>query len=144
VAVGASALSALLGIYFGVLTLLSGWSFALSQFAEFWPYIVTLALGFGAQVGLYVHLRQLSLQHHHGHHVMAVSGTTSTAAMLACCTHYLANLLPILGAVGAVSLVAQYQIELFWVGLIFNGAGLAYISHQLWAAKRAYLGSHGC
>ena len=140
----AAASAALLGIYFGVLTLVSGWSFTVSQFAEFWPYIVTLALGFGAQVGLYLYLKQLSLHHHHAHHMITASGTTSTAAMLACCTHYLANVLPILGAVGAVSLVAQYQVELFWIGLAFNAAGLAYIGHQVWLAKKAFLGSHTC
>ena len=144
-ALGAAAFSALLGIYFGVLTLVSGWSFTLSQFGEFWPYTVTLALGFGAQAGLYLHLRQLSLHHHHhAHRMIAASGTTSTAAMLACCTHYLANLLPVLGAVGAVSLVAQYQVELFWIGLAFNAAGLAYVGRQVWLARRAYLGSHAC
>ena len=141
---GTSAFGALLRIYFSVLTLVSGWSFSLSQFAEFWPYIVTLAVGFGAQVGLYLYLKQLSLHHHHAHHMIAASGTTSTAAMLACCTHYLTNILPVLGAVGAVSLVAQYQIELFWIGLAFNAAGLAFIGHQLWMAKKAHLGSHVC
>lgn len=143
-AAGAVAYSALLAIYFGVLTLVSGWSFTLFQFAEFWPYVVTLALGFGAQAGLYLHLRQLSLRHHHAHRVIVASGTTSTAAMLACCTHYLANLLPVLGAVGVVSLAAQYQVELFWIGLAFNAAGLAYIGRQVWLARRAFLGSHTC
>ena len=141
---GASAFAALLGIYFGVLTLVSGWSFTLSQFTEFWPYIVTLALGFGTHVGLYLHLKQLSMHHHHAHHMVAASGTTSTAAMLACCTHYLTNILPVLGAVGAVSLVAQYQVELFWIGLAFNASGLAFIGHQVWGAKRAFLGSQAC
>jgi Cu+-exporting ATPase len=141
---GTAAFGALLGIYFSVLTLVSGWSFALSQFAEFWPYIITLALGFGAQVGLFLYLKQLSMHHHHAHHMVAASGTTSTAAMLACCTHYLTNILPVLGAVGAVSLVAQYQVELFWIGLVFNAAGLAYIGHQVWLAREAFLRSQTC
>jgi Cu+-exporting ATPase len=142
--IGLAAFSALLAIYFGVLTLVSGWSFTVSQFAEFWPYTVTLAFGFGAQVGLYFHLKKLSMNHYHARQVITASGTTSTAAMLACCTHYLVNLLPVLGAVGAVSLVAQYQVELFWIGLAFNAAGLAYIGRQVWLARRAYLGSHTC
>lgn len=144
IAGGAFAFSALLGVYFGVLTLVSGWSFTLSQFAEFWPYIVALAMGFGAQVGLYLYLKQLSRHHHQGHCVVAASasGTTSAVAMLACCTHYLTNILPVLGAVGAVSLVAQYQVELFWIGLAFNAAGLAYIGQRVWQAKHAFVGSH--
>ena len=136
--------AALLGIYFGALTLLSGWSFTLSQFAEFWPYIVALDLGFGMQIGLYLYLKRLTAAHHHAPHMIAMSGTTSTAAMLACCTHYLVNVLPVLGAVGAVTLVAQYQTELFWLGLAFNTAGLAYIGRQVYASREALVGGHVC
>ena len=141
---GASAFVALLGIYFGVLTLVSGWSFSVSQFAELWPSVVTLALGFGTQVGLYFYLKQLSKNHHHAHHMVVASGTTSTAAMLACCAHYLTNVLPVLGLVGAVSLVAQYQVELFWISLAFNAAGLFYIGRQVLMARRAFIGSPAC
>ncbi|HET7680948.1 MAG TPA: hypothetical protein VFK79_12565 [Xanthobacteraceae bacterium] len=141
---GALAFLALLAVYFSVLTFLSGWSFTLSQFSEFGAYIVTLALGFGAQVGLYLYLKELSAQHHHATHMVAASGTTSTVAMLACCTHYLTNILPVLGVVGAVSFVAQYQVELFWIGLAFNAAGLAYIGSKVFLARRAYLGSEAC
>ena len=37
------------------------------------------------------------------------------------------NILPILGVTGFLILVAQYQIELFWVGLAFNATGILYI-----------------
>jgi Cu+-exporting ATPase len=141
---GMLAVAALLGLYFGALTLVSGWSFTVSQFGEFWSYIVALAAGFGLQVGLYLHLRQLTASHHHANQVIAASGTTSTIAMLACCTHYLANVLPLLGAVGVVTLVAQYQIQLFWVGLAFNAAGIAYVALQLYQAKRAFKEMHAC
>lgn len=140
----AAASTTMLGLYFGVLTLASGWNFTLSQFVEFWPYIVALAIGFGAQVGLYVYLKQLSLHRHQRHCVAAASasGTTSAVAMLACCTHYLINILPVLGTIGAVSFVAQYQVELFWVGLAFNAAGLAYIGQRVWQARHDFVGSH--
>ena len=141
---GTAAFSLLLVIYFGVLTLVSGWSFTVSQFTDYWPYIVTLALGFGTQVGLYFYLKQLSEHHHHAQHMLAATGTTSTAAMLACCAHYLTNILPVLGIVGVVSLIAQYQIQLFWISLAFNAAGLAYIGRQLLLARRAFLGSPAC
>jgi Cu+-exporting ATPase len=141
---GVFASSALLAIYFGVLTLISGWSFTVSQFAEFWPYIITLAFGFWIQVGLYLYLKRLSENHHHAHHMVAASGTTSTAAMLACCAHYLTNILPVLGVVGVVSLIAQYQIALFWISLAFNAAGLVYIGRQVLLARRAFIGSPAC
>lgn len=137
---GVVASAGLMGAYFGVLALVSGWDATLSQFVAFWPYIVALAIGFGVQVGLYLRLKQVSEARHQGHCVAAASasGTTSAVAMLACCTHYLANILPVLGAVGAVSLVAQYQVELLWIGLAFNAAGLAYIGQRLWQAKHAF------
>jgi len=137
---GIIASAGLLGTYFGVLGLVSGWTATVAQFVAFWPYIVALAIGFGAQVGLYLRLKQVSQSRHQGHCVAAASdsGTTSAVAMLACCTHYLTNILPVLGAVAAVSLVAQYQVELLWIGLAFNAAGLVYIGHRLWQAQHAY------
>ena len=63
--------------------------------------------------------------------VVAVSGTTSTAAMISCCAHYLTNILPVVGAAGAVALVAQYQIELFWFGLAANLAGIMYMTTRV-------------
>jgi len=56
---GISASALLLGIYFAALTLVSGWSFVLIQFSDFWYFIVALAAGFGIQIGLYSYLKQL-------------------------------------------------------------------------------------
>jgi len=70
--------------------------------------------------------------------VVAVSGTTSTAAMVSCCAHYLANILPIVGVTGFLTIVAQYQIELFWVGLAFNAAGILYIVPKIVNATKEH------
>ena len=135
VAAGVLAFALLLGVYFGVLTLVSGWEFTLGQFAAFWHFTVALAAGFGVQVGLYTYLRGVT-RHGKAGKVAAVSGGTSTAAMISCCTHYLANVVPILGATGLVALVGQYQVELFWAGLAFNLAGVLYISSKVVQASR--------
>jgi Cu+-exporting ATPase len=135
-AIGTLAFLAMLGVYFGVLTLVSGWDFTVSEFAKFWYYILPLALGFGIQMGLYVYLRRRLAHHHTGGKMVVASGTTSTAAMLACCTHYLTNVLPIIGAAGLVTLAAQYQVELFWLGLAFNAAGIAFIGSRILQAGR--------
>ena len=121
-------------LYFAALTAVSGWEFTLAQFRDFWGYVVALAAGFGVQVALYVRLRQLLSGGPRA--VMAATGTTSTAAMISCCSHYLANAAPILGAAGLVTFAAQYQVELFWVGLAFNAAGIAYIGSRLVKATR--------
>jgi Cu+-exporting ATPase len=136
VGTGVLASSLLLAMYFGILTLVSGWHFTLEQFTGFWPFLVTLATGFGVQVGLYAHFRHLARHCGGAGTVAAVSGGTSTAAMISCCTHYLANMVPILGATGLVALVGQYQVQLFWVGLAFNLAGVLYISTKVVQASR--------
>jgi Cu+-exporting ATPase len=134
----AAALASLgmIGVYFGVLTLVSGWEFTVSEFSRFWYFVVALAAGFGLQIGLYVYLRQILTQHHAAGKMVAVSGTTSTAAMISCCAHYVANILPVVGAAGLVTLVAQYQVELFWIGLAFNAAGIAFITNRILRAGR--------
>jgi P-type Cu+ transporter len=136
-AFGALAFGLLLAAYFGAVSLVSGWRFTVSQLSEFWYYILPLAAGFGVQVALFVKLRDL-VRHRAGGSVVAASGTTSTAAMISCCAHYLANVAPVLGATGLVTFAAQYQVEFFWVGLAFNAAGIAYIGGRLAGAMREH------
>ena len=135
---GAGAFVLLLAIYFAVVSLISGVDFTLEQFVKFWYFLVALASGFGIQVGLYTYLKQLVGQHGASGKVVAVSGTTSTAAMVSCCAHYLVNILPVLGVTGFLTVVAQYQIELFWVGLAFNAAGILYIVPKVINATREH------
>ena len=136
VAFGVLAFAALLGAYFGILTLVSGWRFTVDQFSDFWYYIVPLGAGFGLQVGLFAYLKQVVRDHHAGGRVVAATGTTSTVAMISCCAHYLVNVAPIIGATGLVALLAQYQVQFFWVGLAFNVAGIIYIGRKVFLARR--------
>jgi len=135
---GALAFGLLLAAYFGAVSLVSGWRFTLDQFSEFWFYIVPLAAGFGVQVALYVKLREVVRRGMGTGSMVAASGTTSTAAMISCCAHYLANVAPVLGATGLVTFAAQYQVEFFWVGLAFNAAGIAYVGSKLAGAVKEH------
>jgi len=135
---GIAAFGALLLVYFGALTLVSGWSFTWEQFAEFWYYIVPLAAGFGLQVALFLKLREVISRAKQSGAVVAASGATSTAAMISCCAHYLTNVAPVLGATGLVAFAAQFQVELFWVGLAFNAAGIAFVGTKLFKASKAH------
>jgi len=135
---GMGALVTLLAIYFGIVSLISGKNFALEQFASFWYFIVPLALGFGIQVGLYTYLKDIVGKHGVSGKVVAVSGTTSTAAMVSCCSHYLVNILPILGVTGFLAVVAEYQIEFFWLGLVFNAAGILYVASMVTKATKEH------
>lgn len=138
VAYGVAAMTALLGIYFVILAAVSGWEFTVSQFLDFWYFIVSLAAGFGIQIGLFTYLRNAVRGMDMSGRVVAVSGTTSTAAMISCCAHYLTNIIPVVGAAGAIALVAQYQIELFWFGLACNLAGIAYMGNRVAKFSRAH------
>ncbi len=133
---GALTSAILLGVYFAVLTLVSGWSFAQSQFADFWYFIISLVVGFGIQIALYQHIKDLVHSGQGMGKVVGVSGTTSTAAMISCCAHYLVNLVPILGITGLATFVSQYQIKIFWIGLAFNIFGIVYISNKIIKFKK--------
>lgn len=135
---GTGALVLLLIVYFGVVGLISGMRFALDQFATFWYFIIPLAVGFGIQVGLYTYLRNLVGQHGASGKVVAVSGTTSAGAMVSCCAHYLVNILPILGVTGFLAVVAEYQVELFWLGLVFNAGGILYVASKVIQATKEH------
>lgn len=126
----------LLILYFIIVTFVSGWGFARDQFSAYWYFIVSLAVGFGIQIGLYAYLRNSIKGLRGDGKIVGVTGVTSTAAMVSCCVHYLANLLPILGVVGVVTFVTQYQVQLFWLGLFFNLGGILFILHRIIRFKR--------
>lgn len=128
--IGLQAVVAMLGFYFVVLALVSGWEFTFQQFDQYWPFIVALAAGFGVQVGLFVYLRR-AIHNPASGRVVATTGATSGATMVSCCTHYLTNLAPALGATGLVTFVGQYQTQLFWFGIAANLAGIAYIGSRV-------------
>lgn len=128
---GTGAAIAMLAVFFVVVTFISGWAFTVSQFSAYWYFIVSLAVGFGVQIGLYSYLKQAVSHDGAPKAIVAISGTTSTAAMISCCAHYLVNILPVLGITGLVSVIGQYQIELFWAGIAFNVGGIAYIGQKI-------------
>jgi len=95
---GVTAAAGVIGFYLGLLTLVSDWYNAKSQFAQYWGWIIALATGLGIQATLFAYIRhQLK-----GKAItaakssMAASGGVSTASMAACCAHYLVAFLPLL------------------------------------------------
>lgn len=135
---GFVATASLLLVYFVIVSAISGFKFALSQFGSYWYFLISLAVGFGIQIGLYFYLKQLvrnSTMTMSGKTV-AVTGTTSTLAMISCCAHYLVNIVPILGIAGALSVIAAYQVQIFWIGLAFNIFGILFISNKVIKFKK--------
>ena len=128
---GVLASFAIVGIYLGMNTLTSDWYFARVQFSEYRWWIISLAIGLGIQVALYAlfraHLR--GQKKTAANSSMAASGGVSAVAMMACCSHYLATLIPLLGvsflSATAVASLAQYQPYFFLAGLVSCLFGIA-------------------
>jgi len=135
---GAIAGGALITVYFFITSMVSGWDFAVSQFFAYGNFIVSLAVGFGVQVALYLYLKDLVQSGQGMGKIVGVSGTTSTAAMISCCAHYLVNIVPVLGVTGFATLIAQYQTRIFWVGIAFNIFGIIFISRKIIAFKKEH------
>jgi hypothetical protein len=128
------AVAGLLAFYLGIITLAHGWRHAIEQLAADRYFIGVIAAGFGAQVGLFTYLRGL-----HTHMTLggvAASTGTSTAAMLACCVHHLADIVPIVGVAGAAALLNTYKTPILWLGITMNLAGAAYRAHQIKRQRR--------
>ncbi len=85
---------------------------------------MALAFGLGVQVTLFSLLRaQLKKNRMRAaKSSMAASGGVSTAAMMACCSHYLATVLPALSlpflSAAAVAKLEQYQPYFFLAGIL--------------------------
>ena len=121
---GVIASFAIVGVYLGMNTLTADWYFARIQFSEYRWWIITLAIGLGIQVTLFtlfrVHLRGQKMKA--AKSSMAASGGMSATAMMACCSHYLATVIPALGvpflSATAVASLAEYQTYFFLAGVI--------------------------
>ncbi|HEU5101180.1 MAG TPA: hypothetical protein VFU22_19285 [Roseiflexaceae bacterium] len=124
-AAGAIAIVGLLGFYLGMITVAQGWDHAIQQLVDDRWFVGTIALGFGMQVGLYTHLR--GLHSRTGVGGVAASTGTSAAAMLACCAHHLADVLPIVGVAGAAVFLNTYKTPLLWMSIAMNVTGVAYL-----------------
>ncbi|KKT72630.1 MAG: hypothetical protein UW69_C0086G0006 [Microgenomates group bacterium GW2011_GWA2_44_7] len=127
---GLIASSMLAGLFFAVLTYVSGREFAWEQFQKYWYYLIILWIGFGIQVGLFSLLR---VRKHSGESgkAVAASGVTSTLTMVACCTHYMVNLLPLVIFSGLIASISQFQVQIFWIGILVNLTATVYLIRKV-------------
>ena len=128
------------GLYFGIMTWAEGWDTAVSQLVYNRWYIVPLWLAFGVQAALYSILRfRLFIPTTAPGHTVAMMGTsggTSTTAMVACCLHHVADVLPILGLSAAATFLTRYQRPFMLVGLGINLIGIVVMLRVLYRERR--------
>ena len=116
----------LIFFYLGVVSLFQGFDFALLNLRSLWYLIFPLAIGFGTQIGLFFsikHTAQLT-------GIVAGTGTVSGGSMVACCSHFLLQIIPIVGASGLALFLAQYQRWFLGFGILSNVAGIGFMIHH--------------
>lgn len=115
-------------VYFGIVSAAEGPEHAASFFREELRFILPLILGFGVQSALYVVLKKgLFLPVDSigpSGAITGAGGTTSTFAMVACCAHHAADVLPILGLTAAATFLAEYQRAFMFIGLMTTLIGI--------------------
>lgn len=119
--------SALLAIYFGVLTFANSLDHAMQQFRDMWYWIVLLVVGFGLQISLFAYVKGIAkVKSETGIATSAVAaaGGISTTSMIACCVHHVTDFIPIVGVSAAALFFTQFQTLFIVVGVLSNLIGI--------------------
>lgn len=134
---GMAAGAGLVLFYLAIVALAQDPAHAFQQLRDDLWFIAPITVGFGTQVALYVYLRRLH-QASRGH-VAVTAGSTgvSGTAMLACCAHHLADVLPVVGLSGAAILLNEFKTPLALVGLAMNAAGVVYMGRHVRRTRQA-------
>lgn len=107
------------------------WSHLRDQTKSDWPYLVAIVVGFGAQVSLVAELRRRHRVHASASAAGGVGAGASTAGMVACCAHHLADLIPLAGASGAAAFLTDYRVPFMLLGIAVNAVGIAVAGWRL-------------
>ena len=110
----------LLLFYLSVVSIFQGIEFAFSNLRSLWYLIFPLAIGFGIQIGLYFsikHTAELT-------GTVAATGTISGGSMIACCSHFLLQIIPLAGVSVLSTFLVKYQRWFLVIGIISNIIGI--------------------
>ena len=110
----------LLVFYLSVVSAFQGIEFALLNLRSLWYLIFPLAIGFGTQIGLFFsikHTAQLT-------GTVAGTGTISGGSMVACCSHFLLQMIPLAGVSGLAIFLVKYQAWFLIIGILSNVFGI--------------------
>ena len=126
----------LLAFYLTVVSIFQGVDFAFLNLRSLWYLVFPLAIGFGTQIGLYTSIK----------HTAALTGTVagtggvSAGSMVACCSHFILNAIPIIGLSGITVFLAAYQKEFLGIGILSNVIGVGIMLNHKNKMKRMLYG----
>src|SRR3990172_3785289 len=110
----------LLAFYLTVVSFFQSVDFAFLNLRSLWYLVFPLAAGFGTQIGLYASIK----------HTAALTGTVagtggvSGGSMVACCSHFLLNVIPFAGAAGLATILMSYQKWFLGIGILSSAMGI--------------------
>lgn len=113
-----------------ILSLLGFPKMATEIINKYYFLLILLIGGFGLQVGLFTYFHKLNAV---SCSTTIASGGISTVSMILCCSHYLLNILPFLGAVVGISglvILSKYTVYFLWIGIISNVIGIGVLFYQ--------------
>lgn len=130
-------------IYFGLISWAESPQHAIDLlYQERW-LIIPLNIGFGFQLALYTMIKKrLFISKSEVVHSATIAGTggaTSTAAMVACCAHHVADVFPILGITFAATFLARYQRTFMQAALLITVAGIILMILTILKERKRYL-----
>jgi hypothetical protein len=127
-------------IYFSIVSWAESPQHAVDLFWNDRWIVIPLILGFGVQSALYIILKKglfAPIAHTASSGALTgAGGGTSTVAMVACCAHHVADVLPILGLTAAATFLAEYQQAFMLVGLGTTVLGITVMSIILIKERR--------
>lgn len=125
---------ALLTLYMTILVLGNSWEHAVQQVVDWWPWVSVQTIGFGIQVGLFLHIREINkMGDWRGpSSSIALGGGMSAGSMVACCLHHVTDILPIVGFSAATLFLTQYQSVFMTLGVLSNIVGLLFMVEMMY------------
>ena len=139
-AAGVAAATLLIGLYLGLVTWAQDWAHARELLWGDRYLVGPIALGFGTQIGLYLYLRRVVRRRRlAASAAVTVAGAgTSSVAMIACCAHHVADVLPLVGLSGLAVFLGDYRVPLMALGIGVNAIGVA-VMLRLVVRERRFL-----
>lgn len=111
----------LLVFYLSFVSFFQGIEMAFLNLRELWYLIFPLVVGFGIQIGLFFSVKRTAQLTG----TVAGTGAVSGSSMVACCSHFLLQAIPLAGISGLAIFLVKYQTLFLVIGILSNIFGIA-------------------